>query len=52
MRRLSQIGARSTGWRSDLETHGSRQPMGTFVIGALVAFAVFAGIILTLWALA
>lgn len=52
MRRLSQIGAGTTGWRSDLETHGSKQSIGTFVIGAILALVMFAGIILLLWALA
>lgn len=51
MRRLSQIGAGSTGWRSDLETR-SNQSIWGFLAGALIAAAAVAGIIWAFVALA
>lgn len=46
MRRLAQVGSGTTGWRSDLETHGTKQSTGIFLVGLLVALAVLAGLVL------
>lgn len=44
IRRLSSIGAVTTGWRSSLETN-RHQSLGSFVIGSLIAGAAFIGLV-------
>lgn len=44
MRRLSQIGGWTTGWRSDLES-GSSQSIGSFILSVVIAIVLLAGLI-------